>query len=1583
MLAAGSRAIDAGLGVHTTSTDLAGNTRYDDPGMPSRGGGYPAYVDIGAFERQTATISGDLAVTYVSSPSPVFLSAGDAFSVSWRVTNIGLQNLSGVWLDRVYLSRDRNISPDDLLLDTREHAGELNAGASYTDTYDGFATVGTGPRYLLVGTSATGGFVEPNLVNNLAASPRPLGIDVPIVEVGSSLSGTVTAGQWQYVRLDGAEGSTILLSLTGASGLKLCASRGVPPTLNDHDFVSDSARELRILNPADDTYYIGVYAPTSPAGSHAFTVSAANTSLAIRRVTPNVVGNTGTATVEIIGDNFHPDAQAQLIASDGTVIKADEYWQDASTLFATFYLAWMNAEPGQYDIRIINPDASQTTATTAVTVEPGEEPEFLADLRMPGMTRPGRIVTVSIAYTNRSSQDIAAPLLRLTANDEVAWDIPGFDDTLIANTCYIMALSSTGPANILRPGQTETIDLFVQVPLTSSGLSIDLDSLVPNVSSGSDYSVSWGWIGPLAEPISNTLGDTWGEYVQSLGQLAEAVRPYQGLIYSAERLSELAEGPRGAPSGAELYGDMILYLDQPSLLIYGPDGQWHYANEAASLFNPEKPTVLLVHGNQDSMGTTPWRNMAAALYWLSGTNDVNVLGFDWSCHAAFRIIIADPWDTSKYIPADALVCAAQLAELGVSASSLHVVGHSHGAHLAGMVCEYLKKNGHGTPMRLTALDASPEHTHAAGLSPRLIFTGVQEWLESLLEGWQWDVLDNVGGQGWGAAHGSARFVEFYKSSNGCSGITPWGHNNFLVVQDGDAWGDASWLPTTEHGVAVKWFTQTILEGDSCELGYWWTVDKWDAILNDLPGTQVVYPWLGLIRGMDTIECVVPVDKDFVGTSGSYWNYGTLWQDKGHTEMVKSLAAMVDFDIQGDLTATSYSDDSVWHAGGEGYLAFELCNCADNLSSSGAYPDINEAAQIGGRVVGFPGLFSQTYKAAIDNIYLSNNPELDTGDLLIGNHSHEFAVAPGKSWYSAFDVILPGWDEIVNSLGETTDHIYYLIVDVAGAYLGCDYEYELWSLDNVGVAPITVDPEETVTADAGSYEVYTVGPDETAFVRLDGSGSQPSDKIDVYEWDIVLADGTSLSRVGMTPTISMGSGTHSVSLTVTYRGNDGVLGTDDDLTDTDTTSVVVREDQDDDPFDHEDNDHTGSYTSYTPEDKFGPSGFDSAGTKAGQETRFIQPDRPLSYRIKFWNKEDAVVPTQDAIILDELDRNVFDLSTLEFIRIGFLGWDVALVSGQVIDTRIDCRPEMNVAVEIKAGLGMEIPGFANNADINENTLVWWFHCIDPLTGEWPEDPMAGFLPPYNPETGFEIGWVEFTVDPVVGLPTGTELANVAYVEFDFAGDIYDHPAPKVDPDAEPAEPDPWINTIDADAPESSVAALASTQYYNLFMINWSGTDVGSGIAAYDIYVCEDGGPWTRWLSNTVETIGWYTGRSGHSYGFYSVARDHVGNVESAPAALVPDAVTTIDEAVELELGSDVVLVEGDTFSLTAAVGNMVPGSTAAVNYGDGMGQEPLMLAEDGSFSLSRTYADDGVYVVVVSVSDPYGTTVSDILVPTQA
>ena len=100
---------------------------------------------------------------------------------------------------------------------------------------------------------------------------------------------------------------------------------------------------------------------------------------------------------------------------------------------------------------------------------------------------------------------------------------------------------------------------------------------------------------------------------------------------------------------------------------------------------------------------------------------------------------------------------------------------------------------------------------------------------------------------------------------------------------------------------------------------------------------------------------------------------------------------------------------------------------------------------------------------------------------------------------------------------------------------------------------------------------------------------------------------------------------------------------------------------------------------------------------------------------------------------------------------------------------------------------------------------------------------------------------------------------------------------------PITTNPAANTIDTTVPTSSVAALPATETSPSFNVKWSGSDGnGSGIAGYNVYVSDNGGPSTLWQSNTTNTSVTYAGQLGHTYRFYSVATSNVGLVQPTPA-----------------------------------------------------------------------------------------------------
>lgn len=92
------------------------------------------------------------------------------------------------------------------------------------------------------------------------------------------------------------------------------------------------------------------------------------------------------------------------------------------------------------------------------------------------------------------------------------------------------------------------------------------------------------------------------------------------------------------------------------------------------------------------------------------------------------------------------------------------------------------------------------------------------------------------------------------------------------------------------------------------------------------------------------------------------------------------------------------------------------------------------------------------------------------------------------------------------------------------------------------------------------------------------------------------------------------------------------------------------------------------------------------------------------------------------------------------------------------------------------------------------------------------------------------------------------------------------------------------TIHVDAlPPSSHVMTLPTESATPFAVNWEGTDDlnGSGIRSFDIFVSENGAPYSLWLDDTFLSGSLFPGVAGNSYRFFSVAEDLAGHVEQAP------------------------------------------------------------------------------------------------------
>jgi len=277
--------------------------------------------------------------------------------------------------------------------------------------------------------------------------------------------------------------------------------------------------------------------------------------------------------------------------------------------------------------------------------------------------------------------------------------------------------------------------------------------------------------------------------------------------------------------------------------------------------------------------------------------------------------------------------------------------------------------------------------------------------------------------------------------------------------------------------------------------------------------------------------------------------------------------------------------------------------------------------------------------------------------------------------------------------------------------------------------------------------------------------------------------------------------------------------------------------------------TGVVQPRDPNEKVGPKGY-------GEEN-FVAANQLLSYTIFFENVHDAAVPAMEVWVRDPLTDSV-DWRSFRVREVGF---------GHTVITLPDNRAFAQLQNDLGAEMANRKLAIDAGLDITTGLARWHFKTIDPSTGELPEDPLAGFLPP-NDDTHRGEGYVTFTVRPKPGSPTGAKITNSAEIVFD---------------NNEPIVTNEVVNTIDGVVPTSQVAPLPALTQDLTFGVQWSGSDDtdGSGLRDFTVYVSDNGGAFTPWLQDTTLTEAPYTGEPGHTYAFYSTARDNAGNVEAAP------------------------------------------------------------------------------------------------------
>ena len=150
------------------------------------------------------------------------------------------------------------------------------------------------------------------------------------------------------------------------------------------------------------------------------------------------------------------------------------------------------------------------------------------------------------------------------------------------------------------------------------------------------------------------------------------------------------------------------------------------------------------------------------------------------------------------------------------------------------------------------------------------------------------------------------------------------------------------------------------------------------------------------------------------------------------------------------------------------------------------------------------------------------------------------------------------------------------------------------------------------------------------------------------------------------------------------------------------------------------------------------------------------------------------------------------------------------------------------------------------------------------------------------------------------------------------------------------------------------SLSGVQNTKDVPVSWSGTDGGAGVQDYTVYVSDNGGPFTAWLTDTAATTDTFAATAGHAYGFYTIARDLVGNVENPKSAA--ETTTTISTPIAtVNMTADAAtVVAGTAIGFTVQVTNNAGlGTAAGVTLTD-----PLPAGASLNWSIDPVYSGPG-------------------------
>ena len=426
-------------------------------------------------------------------------------TVSWTLSNIGAHIAEGIMHQSVYLSEDPFWDVGDFLLGTESFFVNLEPDQSFDFQLNGrIEFVEEGLHYILVRTDAQNNIIEQDENNNLSSSFGQVYIEVPEIVINAPpTSGIAEPELPLFYRIEvpaGLNGESLRINLESdelTAFNEMFVSFDTVPTRTVYDFgftvpfVSD--QEIIVPELQEGTYYVLVYAVEGSAAQD-IDLSAEIIPFEFISIVANEGGNTGQMTTKITGGKFIESMSIWLENANGnTIFPENVIILNPVLAYATFDL--LDAELGIYDLKgeRTDPIFEATALANAFTIVEGtignvedplvsdclldfgdgnlinlniEEESTVLELEKfhPASVRPGRVVEVTLRYTNVGNIDVPIPQRLLSSSNGIPLSFEFEDFESLLQELNLTFSFEVGPNELpfIPPGEQVSRKFYVK-----------------------------------------------------------------------------------------------------------------------------------------------------------------------------------------------------------------------------------------------------------------------------------------------------------------------------------------------------------------------------------------------------------------------------------------------------------------------------------------------------------------------------------------------------------------------------------------------------------------------------------------------------------------------------------------------------------------------------------------------------------------------------------------------------------------------------------------------------------------------------------------------------------------------------------------------------------------------------------------------------------------------------------------------------------------------------------------------------------------------------------------------------------------